>query len=521
MRVRSRFAVPAAVLTVLCAVAACSPSTAGAPTAAPGPVPPGLERFYAQELSWGPCDEFATTPNDVRAFADPQLECTRLEVPLDYADPGGSTAEIAVMRRGALDPQARIGSLLTNPGGPGASGLSGLASVVVPGAGSGPLAQRFDLVGFDPRGVAASTPEIDCLTDVERDAERADVDVDPSPAGVAETEAENQRYADRCSERVGDEVLATVGTRDASRDMDVLRAALGDAELTYLGYSYGTQLGTAYAEQFPDNVRAMVLDGAVDPTQSPAERLVAQGAGFQQAFQAFADWCVSQPEPCPLGQDAAGATAAYQALTRPLIDRPVPAGERELSYTDAITGTVQALYLSAAWPVLREGLSDVAQGSGEVLLALADLYEDRSADGRYSDSLEAFVAILCVDQTRVTDRAEAGEIQRRYLEASPFQDPGRGVVAALDTCALWPVPPTSEPAEADVSVPAMVVSVTGDPATPYQAGVDLAQALDATLLTVEGNQHTAALQGNACVDGAVTAYLTELREPSADARCTL
>ena len=183
------------------------------------------------------------------------------------------------------------------------------------------LARRFDLVGLDPRGVGASTPAIDCLTDAERDAERADVDVDPSPAGVSATEQENRDYAQRCTQRVGADVLAHMGTRDAARDLDVLRAALGDAKLTYLGYSYGTRLGSTYAEDFPQNVRALVLDGALDPNQSTIDRSVAQAAGFQAAFDAFAAECTGR-RGCPLGTDRGQAVARFQALTRPLIDRP-------------------------------------------------------------------------------------------------------------------------------------------------------------------------------------------------------
>lgn len=512
-------------LALLCcvtlSVAACLTPLGMSAGPVGAPPPPGLERFYSQKLSWGSCEPFVSDDPDTQNYLNPRFECAWLEVPLDYADPGGRTARLGVLRQPALDESARIGSLVVNPGGPGASGMEAVTTLAGPGVGNGPIAQRFDIVGFDPRGVGASTPAIDCLTDAEREAERADLDVDPSPEGVAETEAENQLFVQRCVERVGVDVLANVGTRDVARDLDILRAALGDAQLTYLGYSYGTRLGAAYAEAFPDNVRAMVLDGAVDPTQSPAEQLIAQGRGFQQAFDAFARWCTQQPIACPLGQDPTRATEAFQALTRPLIDRPVPVGTRQLSYNDAITGTVQALYLAEAWPLLRQGLANLAQGNGEILLALADLYEDRTPDGRYSNTLEAFTAVHCVDNPRITDRAEVTELLRRFYEVSPFQDPGRGIVAARDVCALWPVPPTSEPRIPQVEglAPVLVISSTGDPATPYQAGVDLARALGGVLLTVEANQHTVALQGNRCVDDVVTAYLVDLQLPDESARC--
>jgi hypothetical protein len=194
---------------------------------------------------------------------------------------------------------------------------------------------------------------------------------------------------------------------------------------------------------------------------------------------------------------------------------------RTLSYPDAITGVIQALYLSDFWPYLTEGLSRLARGDGTVLLILADLYYNRAPDGHYGNGIEAFNVIGCVDEERITDRAEQAELIRRSNEAAPFRDDGRGVVAALDPCAFWPVPPTSEPHVPQVQglPPALVISTTGDPATPYQAGVDLAKALGGSLLTFEGEQHTVALRGVTCVDDAVTRYLVDLQVPPPDTVC--
>lgn len=483
-------------------------------------MPPGLERFYAQALAWGPCAPFAG-PDDADAFAEKRYECARLEVPLDYAAPTGATAQLGVLRLQATG--RRIGSLVINPGGPGASGMSAVPSLFGTGPGAdGPLTERFDVVGLDPRGVGASTPTIDCLTDAEWEVERGDLDVDPSPAGVAQTEEENRQYAQRCTDRVGADVLAHVGTRDAARDLDVLRAALGDRQLTFLGYSYGTRLGSAYAEGFPQNVRALVLDGALDPTQSTVDRSVAQAAGFQQAFDAFAADCATRPD-CLLGTDASQATARFQAITRPLVDRPLAVGARTLTYPDAITGVTQALYVSSAWPALAEGISALAAGDGTVLLLLADLYLDRRADGSYGNAIEAFDVISCVDEQRTTDPAAIADGARRELAAAPYRDTGRGVVAARDKCAFWPVPPTSTPHIPDVTglAPTLVVSTTGDPATPYEAGVDLARALGGTLLRVEGEQHGAVLSGSSCVDAAVSAYVVDLTVPATGTTCRL
>ncbi|MDT0349890.1 alpha/beta hydrolase [Pseudonocardia charpentierae] len=517
----------AAALTVLTACSSPAPAVpvAADASAAPAPasvdaVPAGLTRFYTQKLTWGPCASFAG-PDDKAAFAEKRYDCTRLEVPLDYADPARPTAQLGVLRLKATGD--KIGSLVVNPGGPGASGMSAVPSLFGSGEGAeGPLTKRFDVVGLDPRGVGASTPTIDCLTDAEWEVERGDLDVDPSPAGVAQTEEENRQYAQRCTDRVGAAVLANVGTRDAARDLDVLRAAVGDQKLTYLGYSYGTRLGSTYAEDFPQNVRALVLDGALDPSQTTVERSVAQAAGFQQAFDAFAAECAKQGD-CPLGADPAKATAAFQAITRPLVDRPLAVGPRKLTYPDAITGVTQALYVSSAWPALAQGISALAKGDGTILMLLADLYLDRRADGSYGNAIEAFDVISCVDEQRITDPAAIADGAARELAAAPYRDAGRGVVAARDKCAFWPVPPTSTPHTPNVAglPPTVVVSTTGDPATPYAAGVDLAKALGGTLLRVEGEQHGAVLSGSACVDDAVSAYLVDLTVPASGTACRL
>jgi pimeloyl-ACP methyl ester carboxylesterase len=484
-------------------------------------VPAELRPFYQQQLDWGPCAEFATTTSDRVIYRAPGLECARLEVPIDYADPAAGSAHLGVLRVPATG--ERIGSLVFNPGGPGGSGMSFVAAGMSVALAGSPLARQFDLVGFDPRGVGSSTPTIDCQTDGERDAERADLDLDPSPAGVAQTEAENQQYVQQCIRGSGGEAfLANIGTRDVVRDLDVMRQVLGDEKLSYVGYSYGTAIGSAYAEAFPQNVRAMVLDGAVDPTQSEFDSTVEQSAGFQLAFDAFAADCATRPD-CPLGQDPAQATAVFQVLSRPLIDAPLAVGDRVLSYNDAVTGVVSALYADFLWPDLTTSLAELRAGDGRGLLDLADRYHERAPDGSYANLIEAFTAISCLDDERITDRAQLAALAQRVNEVAPFADSGRGAVAALGVCAFWPVPPTSTPHVPDVQgLPTtLVVSTTGDPATPYQAGVDLAAALDARLISVEGNQHGASLQGNLCIDRVVVDYLVDLTAPAGQTNCTL
>nr|BFF00646.1 alpha/beta hydrolase [Streptoalloteichus tenebrarius] len=523
---RPAAAVVAAALVA--ATAACtsenpdqSPTPARTETRGPsGPVPSGLERFYGQPLTWGACESFATTAEDRDAFRKPGLECARLTVPLDYGDPGGRTITLGLLRRPAEDQGARVGSLVLNPGGPGASGMSTAANLARTVSGT-ELGRRMDLVGFDPRGVGASEPQVRCLTDQERDAERLDNDVDTSPRGVEQTENEERDYVGKCAERAGRDLLATMGTRDVAKDLDVLRSALGDPKLTYLGYSYGTRIGTAYAEAFPTNVRAMVLDGAVAPAQDPVAELVAQGAGFQRAFTAFATWCAQQPQ-CALGNDPARAVPAFRRLVDPLVDHPAPVdGGRKLSYGDATTAVIQALYAESYWKTLDHALRQLAEGRGTELMAFADVYYGRGSDGRYSTTMDAFTAVRCVDDPRLVDRNVRKEADRRYREAAPFLDDGRGASGALDACAFWPVPPTSQPHQPKVDgLPdTVVISTTGDPATPYQAGVDLAKALHARLLTHEGEGHTVFLQGVRCVDDAVTRYLVDLQLPADGATC--
>ncbi|UFT00025.1 alpha/beta hydrolase [Nocardia huaxiensis] len=492
---------------VAMAVASCSGSTVeGNPEAT---TTQGMEQFYNQTVNWGSCADYAD--GELPSGA----ECARVTVPVDYANPGGETAQIALSRIKATG--NKIGSLLLNPGGPGQSGLT-----MVNIADNTQISERFDRVGFDPRGTGSSLPAIACLTDKENDAERAEAPHDNSPAGIAATEAENREYAAKCVERTGKNFLANVGTREVVQDMDIIRAALGDPKLTYVGYSYGTRLGYTYAEKFPDKVRALVLDGALDPEQDPVQESVLQGTGFQTAFNNFAADCVTRPD-CPLGTDAAQAVARYKEIVNPLWDKAVPTGDgRVLSYGDAITGTRMALYSDRWWPVLAKALNELKGGSGDRLLAMADAYDGRDEEGHYDNSADAFTAIRCADDPPLTDRAVAAKQDAEYRRVAPFVDDGHGTDAApLDVCAVWPVPNTSTPHR--ISIPnlpkTVVISTTDDPATPYQAGVDLAEQLGASLITYRGAQHTVSLSGVQCVDDPVIAYLVDLKEPAAGLTC--
>ncbi|MGK3205659.1 alpha/beta hydrolase [Amycolatopsis sp. MEPSY49] len=485
-------AVGLAALAVL--LAACTSAPPAAPPASSPP--PDLGKFTTQKLAWTPCGD--------------GLDCAHLTVPLDYAAPDGKTVTVGLLRHKAT--KQRIGSLVVNPGGPGGQGTSTAAALAKTPAAT-PLLERFDLVGFDPRGVGTSEPRLTCRTDAEVDADRAaDIESDLSPAGVKKQLAETTAYGAKCTEgtKYGKEFLANVGTRDVVRDLDVLRAALGDEKLTYLGYSYGTQIGAAYAEAYPRNVRALLLDGAVDLAQGLVESLVTQAAGFQDALTEFGKWCA-----CPV----AGSTEAFQRLVRPLIAKPLPAGTRKLSFEDAVTGTFAGLYSRGDWPALKAALAQVAQGNGRTLLAFADDYYQRDPDGHYSGAIDAYFAVRCVDHNRLTDRAEIDRAHEKMLAGAPFLAGGTPDTSELDICSTWPVPPTSaEHAPRPAGLPkTLVVSTTHDPATPHQQGIDLAKDLGGVLLTHEGVQHTVFLQGNGCVDRAGIAYLID--GTAAETRC--
>lgn len=501
----------------------------GSTTTPAGPVPAGLASFYSQRLAWTGCSSFATNADDASIYRSQQLQCAYLTVPMAYASPTGPTIRIGVLRKVATDSSQRIGSLLMNPGGPGASAMSFVSQVALSGYAK-TLNVQFDLVGFDPRGIGSSLPLIECQTDAELDVTRATPIRSNTPAAVAAANALSEKYAAGCvtdssdgGKVDGKTFLANVGTRDVAADMDVLRAVLGDAKLTYAGFSYGTKLGYVYAEKFPKNVRAMILDGAVDPDADPATGLIEQNKGFQQAFVAFATSCARQMN-CPLGTNPQQATAVFQKLSRPLLSKPLQLADgRVLSYADATLGVADALYDNQSWPALTTAIGQLATGDGSGLMGLADNYYGRTKSGQYSLKPDAFNAIRCVDDQRMTDPAEVTKLNAQAAAAAPFEDSGDPPADIADLCAYWPVPATLTAHQLKITgLPqVLVISTTGDPATPYASGVDLARQLQARLLTFEGTRHTAFLTAqNACVDNAGNAYLLKLTLPADGTRCS-
>jgi pimeloyl-ACP methyl ester carboxylesterase len=508
-RVGRLVAAPQAMIAALTVTAAIAcPSAWASPEDASAPL-------FGQPPSWGSCEQFVGDTSGI-----PTAQCAMVSVPVDYANPAGPQAHLAVIRVPATGD--RLGVLMVNPGGPGASAVDSVASMGAAVADTD-IRRRFDLVGFDPRGVAHSTPELRCRTDAEFDAYRREPMADYSPAGVADIEQIYRQLAQRCVDRMGPDFLANVGTASSARDMDVVRAALGENQINYLGFSYGTELGAAYAEKFPDRVRAMVLDGAVDPSLDPIQQNIRQMSSFQTAFNDYAADC-AQSAGCPLGTDPAQSVARYHQLVDPLVTRPGKTSDpRGLSYQDAITGTVDALYTQQFWKYLTSGLLGLQRGTdaGDLLL-LADDYQNRDAHGHYSNLQDAFTAIRCVDSAFPTDPAAWADGDRQIRQLAPFLSYGDFTgFAPRDVCAMWPVPATSVPHEVASPGPGkvVVVSTTHDPATPYQAGVDLARQLGASLITFDGTQHTVVFNGDACVDPAVVAFFIDLTSPPENLRC--
>ena len=526
-------------VTTTATAAAQDPYTMATPAA--GENHPALQKFYAQRVQWGPCLDAAmrsSTLDRYQAFLNMgEMECGTVEVPVVYPDviaqdkalgnpwkvePGKTAvAKIAVSRVKATG--KRWGGMLINPGGPGGSGLNMSASLASPAA-AAKILEHFDLVGFDPRGLGASEPNLKCISDKAFDNKRTFGDAAYTRKAVVYQNQQNRHYMNGCIKDVGATFLAHIGTRDVVRDMDVIRAAIGDKKLTYIGYSYGTFLGSQYAEAFPTKLRALVLDGVVDPTEDSVESVVNQGAGFQKSFEAWAKWCAKERD-CPLGNDPSKATSEFHKLVWPLQKKPAPTivMSRSLSWSDSVQAVIASLYTQATWPLLKLGLQQLKTGAGgDVLLALADGYYGRWIDGTYANTQDVFQAVLCMDNESNSDHAKQLNMMRRYMKAMKFADPGGAIEnVPADLCSIWPARHTIRPHKPSVHSNGniLVVSTTGDPATPYEAGVQLARDMKAPLVTYVGEGHCAALRGQACVDRYVGDFIVNKRIHKSHVTC--
>lgn len=441
-------------------------------------------------------------------------ECAFLDVPLDPADPGGDTIELALARHPAEGD--RLGSLLVNPGGPGSEArwLAFQAELIFPDE----VLERFDIVAWDPRGVGAST-SVNCLDDLDS-FWAADRSPD-SPAETAEVERVSRDLAEGCEERSA-ELLPYLSSWATVADMERMREALGDDRLNYLGFSYGTLLGARFAERYPERVRALVLDGAIDPSLPPDEATREQALGFEASLEAFLDACEADDD-CAFragGDPAAG----YDRLMAQIDAEPLPAeldGEsRELGPGEADIGVAAALYAGRdGWDALAGALNAAARGDGAPLLALADAYTGYEGDGRYSDENEAFYATGCLDGPAPTTEEIsmlAGSLAR---EAPRF---GPATVWLGLPCAYWPVEGDAEPGalRAEGAPAVLVLGTANDPATPLAWAEALAGQLTSGVLAVLDDEgHTAFGRGNACIDGIVVDYLVDLEVPPDGTNC--
>jgi len=476
---------------VLAACAWLAPVTVGEPGAA-----------AEATLSWRACGD--------------RFECSTLVVPLDPANPSGRTVDLAVIRAPARDRDRRIGSLVINPGGPGASAVEFVrtAARTMPSV----LQDRFDIVGFDPRGVGRSDA-VDCQADMRRYYA-----LDFSPDDETERDAlvaGVQQFVDACVRNEGDR-LRFVSTDHTVRDLDALRAALGDERLTYLGFSYGTYLGAKYAEVYPDRVRALVLDGAIDPSIGAEDLQVEQAVGFEGVLDAFLRWCARSTR-CAFHRG--GRTAVEFDRLRARVDReglPVPGTRpaRRLSPTEFELGLAAILYEGReGYAFLGEALDAADGGDGTAMAELSDSYTERNDDGTYGGIEEAFLAITCADGPPVGTVADVRRIEERAAAVAPRTGPG--IVNNSLACALWPFQgPPPAPVHAPGAPPILVIGTRKDPATPLAWARALARQLGSgVLLIAPGDQHTAFGLGIGCVDDTVVRYLVEQRPPERDRVC--
>ncbi|MGW0935521.1 alpha/beta hydrolase [Streptomyces sp. NPDC002666] len=482
---------------------AASPSAAPSADASGKPLPSALT---SQRLDWKRCKapEGGSAPGS-------SWRCTTVTVPLDYTKPDGDTIGIALIRKEARDKDRRLGSMLFNFGGPGGSGVSTLPRA----AGSyGSLNTRYDLVGFDPRGVAESAG-VRCRTDQEQESSYRKVDMTPDTAAEeAAFMKDGAGFGAGCESRSG-KVLPFVGTTNAARDMDLIREVLGDRKLTYFGFSYGTELGGTYAHLFPKHVGRTVFDAVVDPTADTTGHARNQTTGFQRALENYLK---------DRGQDPKAGTRRIAALLKRIDAKPLPTGTgRELNESLAITGIVLPLYSKDNWPVLTQALDEAESGTGSMLLQLADSYNGRDENGHYDTQNHSQRAISCADSKARPTAAEAKALLPEFAKLSPVFGP----FLAWDTagwCADWPVAGEHDTPEASApgAGPILVVGTTGDPATPYEGARKMADELGAgvgVLLTNKGEGH-GAYGGNRCVTSTVDAYFLDGKVPADGKTCS-
>jgi pimeloyl-ACP methyl ester carboxylesterase len=476
------------------------PEVSDAPTTDPAS-DPALAGFYRQQVSWGDCGD--------------GFECAQVMVPVDWATPSGETITLAAKRLPASGD--RIGSLFINPGGPGVSGVEFADSARL--VFDKKVRKSFDIVGWDPRGIEASAP-VECLDDAQLEEYLASESSPNTPDEEKTAVTSVEEFAQSCQDSTGP-ILEHVDTISTAKDMDVLRAVVGDERLSYYGGSYGTFLGAWYAELFPWRVGRLVLDGAVDPSLTSEEYAQGQADGFQQGLLAYLEDCRDDVK-CPLKGTDEQMMATLSQLVAQTDEHPLLTDDPDRPLTQAlfVTGFAMALYSDQYWDTLDTALAEALKGNGTTFLLLADSYNDRDEAGRYGQVMEANMAIYCLDHGVDADldqiRAFADQLGAEY---PPFGETmGWGVLG----CSVWPIAPVLQPQEltAEGADPILVIGTTGDPATPYEWAQGLADQLSSgVLLTWEGEGHTAYGRAGDCVDDTVEAYLLSGTAPEPGTVC--
>nr|WP_243848909.1 alpha/beta hydrolase [Lysinibacter cavernae] len=468
-------------------------------------VPENLKDLYGQDLKWKTCEG--------------DLECATATAPINWDEPDGDTIELAMVRHPASDGKP-MGSLFVNPGGPGGSGYDFVVNGVDGGQFGDALVENYDIVGFDPRGVNNSTP-VSCYDDQQMDEFLFGISTEKTgtDAWLAEMRESAKDFGDACLENTG-ALLEFVDTVSAAKDLDLMRALVGDEKLNYLGYSYGTFLGAHYAELFPENVGRLVLDGAIDPSVSNFEVVKTQTVGFENAMRAYLEDCLAK-KGCPFTGTVDEAMATVASLLDSVEQRPLTASDgRKLGSGALLTAIIFPLYSQDMWSYLTTMFEDVMAGNADYAFLLADSYYGRGEDGYLDNSFESFFAINCLDYEYNDDDAKMKEEAAELAAAAPtlgrFQ--GYGDIG----CAEWPFKNRTprEPIHAEGAAPILVIGTTNDPATPYEWAVSLADQLDSGILvTYEGEGHTAYSPSNTCVAAIVEDYFVEDAVPSGSPTC--
>ena len=503
--------------------AAAVPAAGPAPAASSNSkaaVPKGLESFYGQKVDWYDC---VATAGVEKSADRTGFQCAKVKVPLDYSQPDGQTIEIAMKKHLAAG-STRQGTLFMNPGGPGESGVNDIGeSVTSTFAG---VQKAYDIIGFDPRGVGSSTA-VNCTSDTELEAASEGTPVNAGEGGMtfeqraAVISTQFKQFEASCAANTKPtELLDHVDTVSVARDLDVLRALSGDQKLNYAGFSYGTYLGAHYAELFPANTGRMFLDGAQDPSLSFTELIKGQARGFERALRNYVAWCQSGQN-CPLSGDVDAGVQQIGDIFTSANQTPVPSSDATRPVTgDDMKQVVSVMLYSpeTAWDTLNEAFGEVInENNAWAFRSIAD-----QLDAQPLANTGALISVNCldyrIDGDMATWKAQSEELQKispRF--ASTFDGVELG-------CQAWGHTGTqpSKALHAKGAAPILVIGTTGDPATPYEDAVALADQLESgQLLTWEGNGHTAyASSGSGpCVTKAVDTYLLTGTMPKKGLTC--